>query len=359
MKDERLLEIEREKERQLAQVNQQMDDLLIERNELTNQQNEMVDKYEQTQNENLDKQLAFQKDLINQQKQEAQKNYENEARSAYTDYRRESNDYGLSREQLASQGLTNSGYSESSRVGMYNAYQNRLGMARKSMDKAYLDFNNAIREAQLTNDVNKAENALKTLQNKLQISLEGFGYKDALTRDKINTQNQISDRYYNRYQNQLNQINYEKEQEENRRRYEDELAYRREQNRQAQRNWEKEYALKSRPKYYNSSGSTNNVNLVVPQEDKYEVNTPYYQGKFNKDVKSGTFSNNYQPDNINGKKLKSTGDTITFNTTTLGGQKQKVTQNIWTDGENKYYWDGRKNSYQKIKGIESHKKKKK
>ena len=172
MKDERLDEIEREKQQELAKNNQQLDNLMNEREDLTNQQNNMVDRWEQVNNDTLDKQLEFQKDLINEQKQEAQKNYENEARSAYSDYRRETNDYGVTREKLADQGLGNTGYSESSRVAMYSAYQNRLGMARKSMDKAYLDFNNAIKEAQLNNDANKAQNALKTLENKLQISLE-------------------------------------------------------------------------------------------------------------------------------------------------------------------------------------------
>ena len=272
MKDERLEEIEREKQQELAKNNQQLDNLAAEREDLTNEQNNLVDRWEQTNNDTLDKQLAFQKDLINQQKEEAKKNYEDEARSAYSDYRRETNDYGVTREKLADQGLAHSGYSESSRIGMYSAYQNRLGMARKGLDKAYLDFNNAIKEAQLTNDTNKAQNALKTLENKLQISLEGFNYKDALARDRMNMEMQTGDRYYNRYQNTINQINYEQEQAENRRRYEQEMAYKKQQDAQAQRNWEREYALRNRPVYRGGGSSSrkpsgNGTILSNPKEE--------------------------------------------------------------------------------------------
>ena len=350
MEDERLLELERQKQANLAENNRQLDNLLNERQELTEQQNNAVNQWEQTQNNNLDKQLNLQKDLINQQKQEAKKNYENEAKSAYADYRKENNEYGVSREQQAQAGLTNSGYSESSRVSMYNTYQNRLSNARRSMDKAYLDFGNAIKEAQLNNDVAKAENALTSLKNKLDISLEEFKYKDAMTRDKINSQNQIDNTYYNRYSNTINQINYEKEQAENRRRYEEELERKRQQDIQNQSNWEREYALRNKPVYSGGGSSSNrtSINTILGNNSEYEVNTPYYKGKFNEDVKNGTFKNKYQPNNVNGEKLKKTGDTITFNTSTLDGQSQTVTQNIWSAGGKKYYWDGRKNAYVEI-----------
>lgn len=80
-------------------------------------------------------------------------------------------------------------------------------------------------------------------------------------------------------------------------------------------------------------------------DNNYAVNTAYYQGSLNKDAQNGTFSNGYQPNNVNGVKLTKTGNTITFNTSTLYGQKQTVTQNIWKAGNKYYYWDGRYNKY--------------
>ena len=248
--DDRFQQVEDEKQEQLNQYNQTYDNLIAEREDLTNQQQGLVDQWQQTQNENLDKQFQFQQDLINQQKAETEKAYEKEAKSAYTDYQKEVDRYGVSREQQVASGLGNTGYSESSKVSMYNTYQNRLATAKQSMDKAYLEFDNAIREAQLTNDVTKAENALTALQQKLQISLEAFNYKDTATQNKLNWQQQINSDYYNRYQNVLNQINYENEQAEAIRQYneqmkfqQEQLEYQKEQDRIAQQQWEKEYAL--------------------------------------------------------------------------------------------------------------------
>ena len=145
--DERFKQVEEEKQQQLNNINQTYNDLLQERNNLTNQQNELINQWQTTQNENLDKRLAYQQDLINQQKQDAEKAYQREAKSAYTDYRKENDQYGVSREQQVASGLGNTGYSESSRVNMYNTYQNRLSNAKQSMDTAYREFDNAIREA--------------------------------------------------------------------------------------------------------------------------------------------------------------------------------------------------------------------
>lgn len=241
--DDRFLQLEEEKKNQLEQTNQQFDDLMNEREDLTNQQQDLINKWEQTQSSNLDQQLQFQKDLIEQQKQEAQKAYEQEAKSAYTDYRKETDAYGVSREQQVGAGMGNTGYSESSKVSMYNTYQNRLATSKQTMDKAYIEFDNAIREAQLTNDVTKAENALTALQQKLQIALEGFNYKSEQTQNKLNWQYQIGNDYYNKYQDVQNQINYENEQAEARRQWEEQMAYQKEQDRIARQQWEKEYAL--------------------------------------------------------------------------------------------------------------------
>lgn len=266
--DDRFQQVENEKQEQLNQYNQTYDNLMAEREDLTNQQQGLVDQWQQTQNENLDKQFQFQQDLINQQKAETEKAYEKEAKSAYTDYQKEIDRYGVSREQQVANGLNNSGYSESSNVSMYNTYQNRLATAKDSMDKAYLEFDNAIREAQLTNDVTKAENALTALQQKLQISLEGFNYKDTATQNKLNWQQQINSDYYNRYQNVLDQINYENEQAEAIRQYNEQMAlqreqleYQKEQDRIAQQQWEKEYALAKQQANSSSSSSSGGTSL--------------------------------------------------------------------------------------------------
>lgn len=62
-----------------------------------------------------------------------------------------------------------------------------------------------------------------------------------------------------------------------------------------------------------------------------------YTGSINPDVKNGTWSNGYQPNNINGEKLSKTGITDVVN---------GVTQNVWqTPDGTKWIWDGTQNKY--------------
>ncbi len=64
-----------------------------------------------------------------------------------------------------------------------------------------------------------------------------------------------------------------------------------------------------------------------------------YTGSINPDVKNGTWSNGYQPNNINGEKLSKTGITDVIN---------GVTQNVWqTPDGTKWIWDGTQNKYLK------------
>lgn len=62
-----------------------------------------------------------------------------------------------------------------------------------------------------------------------------------------------------------------------------------------------------------------------------------YTRTYNKDCANGTFSNGYQPDNVNGSKLSKTGESEYVN---------GVLQNIWQDEEGYLWvWDGTQNKY--------------
>ena len=138
--------------------------------------------------------------------------------------------------------------------------------------------------------------------------------------------------------------------------FEKQLQWEKEQASQEQANWEKEYALSLASLRKSSSGgssrsssSSSSGGAATLTNNGYEVNTAYYQGNKNADCQYGTFSNGYQPNNVNGDKLSKTGDTLTFTTQTLSGQPMTVTQNIWkTSDGSKYYWEGRQNKYIKI-----------
>lgn len=174
-----------------------------------------ADKQAQIQQQQTD----FAIEQINQQKEQAQKDYLKEQSGAYVDWQKQSNQYGTNAEQMASAGMTNTGFAESSQVGMYNAYQNRVAMARESYNKAVLNYNNAIKDAQLQNNAALAELAYQALQQQLELSLAGFQYKNQLILEQANKKTEIDNIYYNRYQDVLDQINHENAVKEDIRQY--------------------------------------------------------------------------------------------------------------------------------------------
>jgi hypothetical protein len=92
---------------------------------------------------------------------------------------------------------------------MYNTYQNRVATARESYNKAVLNYNNAIKDAQLQNNAALAEIAYQSLQQQLELSLQGFQYKNQLILEQANKRTELDNIYYNRYQDVLQQINTE------------------------------------------------------------------------------------------------------------------------------------------------------
>ena len=240
--DERFKQVENEKQSELDKYNKTYDNLINERNNFTNQQQQLVDQWENIQKDIANQNLQYQKDLIEQQRNKAEKEYQNEAKASYIDYQKEVDKYGVSRENVTANGLSNSGYAESSKVDMYNTDQNRLATARKSLEDAGIEFDNAIREAQMSNNETLAQNALTALQNKLNIALEGFNYKTEQENNKLNWNNTINNNYYNRYKDVESQINYENETAEKIRQYNENMAYQKEQQRLEQQRWEQEMA---------------------------------------------------------------------------------------------------------------------
>lgn len=241
--DERFTQVETEKQNELNKYNQTYDNLIAERDKFTQQQQDYVDNWKTTQEQIANDNLQHQVDLYNQQKEKAEKEYQKEAKTSYIDYQKEVDKYGVSRENVVANGLSNSGYAESSKVNMYNTYQNRIATARESMNTIKLEFDNAIKEAQLSNNATLAELALQQMQQKLEIALEGFNYRDTQTQNKLNWEYNINNTYYDRYKDVESQINYENEQAEAIRQYNEQMAYQKEQAALEQQRWEREYAL--------------------------------------------------------------------------------------------------------------------
>lgn len=335
--DSRLTSIEAERQKALSENKQEFNNLINQSNQsynnLINQSNQsynnmvnntqqyydninkrMEEGYEKQRQASQD-QLQATIDNINTQKDRAERDYQREQRGAYTDYQNQINPYGVQAEQMASNGLNNSGYSESSRTSMYNAYQNRVSTARQTLQDALVDYNAQIVSAQNANNTAMAELWSNVYLKIAENALAGFQYKNQLEQTRLNavqsleqnrlnsyqtlTQNRISNentlqsRYDTRYQNMLSQVNQEISNKQNqyntalsilqgdkkmkedirqfnekmaqdRAQFNQQMAYQRERDRIKDAQWQQEYNL-SLQKYRASlsgSGSSSSARTV-------------------------------------------------------------------------------------------------
>lgn len=251
--DKRFAKVEADKQTAVNNANKTYDNMINQTdakyNELIGATKDYATTQQQIQQENTD--FAIEK--IEQQKDKAERDYTKEQTGAYVDYQKATDQYGVGAERLAQNGMSNTGYSESSQIQAFTTYQNRYAIARESYNQAVLSYDNAIKEAQLANNAQLAEIAFNSLKTQLEYSLQGFQYKNQLLQTKLNTSIQLDSEYNNRYQQVLSQINTENSLAEQIRQYNESLAFQKQQAAQEQANWQKQFNLS---KQSASSGST-------------------------------------------------------------------------------------------------------
>jgi hypothetical protein len=197
--DPRLTGLTNEGNTEVKKSDAMYDSQIKETDSYTDKQVNAVKNWEKTQTKIQNQQTEFAIDKINQQKDQTHKDYIKEQSGAYTDWQKQSNQYGANAEAMAAQGMGKTGYSESSQVSMYVAYQNRVATARESYNRAVLEYDNAIKEARLANSSALAQIAYDSLQKRLELSLAGFQYKNALIQQKASARREISQDYWSRY----------------------------------------------------------------------------------------------------------------------------------------------------------------
>ena len=278
---------------------------------------------------------------INQNKEQAEKDYIKEQKASYANYAKQVNDYGTNAEIQASAGLQGSGYSESSKVSMYNTYQNRYTTAREIYNQAVLNYNNQISQAQLQNSALLAEIAYNSLQTQLQLALEGFQYKNDLLNNLLNQKININSTYENLWQSQYNtllneaefneQMAHQREQFEYQKQMErEQFEYQKQRDAIADAQWQAQYNLSKASASRSSSGGSSGGSSRLTNSSS--VGTT---------LKSGGSSNVSQTDSLY-KTIKSSEPTSTDN---MAGQIQ---HRKWEENSIKLI--------QESKGLESNEK---
>lgn len=207
--DPRFAQVEADKQQATAELEQTYNGIIGDADQYYQAQIDASKQWAETQQQLQQEKTDFTIEQIEQEKDKSHKDYVKEQSGAYVDWKKQSSEYGVEAEQQAAAGLAGTGFSESSQVSMYNTYQNRVATARESYNQAVLNYNNAIKDARLQNNSVLAEIAYQALQQQLELSLQGFQYKNQLILDQANKKLEVDNMYWNRYQDVLNQINTE------------------------------------------------------------------------------------------------------------------------------------------------------
>ena len=328
--DQRFQNVEADKQKALTEIDNTYDDMINKSDAYFEQGKDASKKWAEEQKKIQQEQTDFAIEQIEQQKERANKDYIKEQSGAYVDWQKRDDEYGVQAEKMATYGLKGTGYSESAKVSMYNTYQNRVTAAKEQYNQAVINYNNSIKEARLQNNSVLAEISFNALQQQLELSLQGFQYKNSLLLEKANQKTNIENTYYARYQDVLNQINAENALEEEQRQF------------NVQHNQD---IYIDKPVDDSVQDKENNV-FFGP------IATDYYRGAPNPDIATfGAFDNGYQPKGIAGHgTLIKTGKKEKIETVKQygkdAGKKVTVTQNVWeAEDGTKWLWDGINNKY--------------
>lgn len=284
--DSRFTDVEAAKKDALAEVDKTYDGMIEQSDSFYNAQVDAAKQWEKTQTDLQNQQTDFAIEQIEQQKEQEEKDYQKEQSGAYVDWQKQSNKYGADAEKEASSGMSGTGYSESVQASVYNAYQQRLTKARESFKTAIQNFNNSITQARLQNSSALAQIAYQSLQQQLELALQGFQYKNQLLLDKADKKLTVENQYYTRWQDVLSQMNTENALAEQIRQYNESLA-----EEQRQFNYYNklgEFAVTASGGGGGGGGSsgTSSRSKVTGSSTNNNTNTDYYTGWKNTDLMS-------------------------------------------------------------------------
>lgn len=181
---------------------------------LEEKQNSMLDEQQKLNDKIVDTSLQQTTTRLEKQKEEQEKEAKKEASGLYTNYKKQSQQFGVNQEQLVARGLGNTGYAESSKVSLYNQYQSNVTEVMNKNNELKAEIDLQMNEAYQNADIQKAQNAVQMFEQKINLLLQNYSLRYQKYRDAV-----ADEQWEKSYQLQVQQMQ------------------------QSQSNWEKEYAL--------------------------------------------------------------------------------------------------------------------
>ena len=116
--DKKFTEVETDKKAAFSELDQTYGEIIGVSDSYFQEQIDASKNYANEQKKNQQELTDFTIEKIEQQKDQTKKDYLKEQSAAYTDWKKQSNQYGANAEQMASMGMAATGYSESSHIGI-------------------------------------------------------------------------------------------------------------------------------------------------------------------------------------------------------------------------------------------------
>ena len=273
---------------------------------ITKRQNEMLDSSLQQQRDIINQQTALNVAELQRNKDEIDKDVNKTNRALYAEYRKATNPYGANAEGLASRGLGNSGYAETTQTNLYNTYQKNITDTLNNARDLKSDFDFQMSKARQTGDITLAQNSLDILKNRMQLLTQEYEMKNNRKQFLYQQErDRVSDNQWQQqwdYQKQRDSV------EDSR--WQTQFDYQKQRDAVADSQWERQYALSkkasaSRSSSRSSSKKSSGGGLVVVPDQETTNNS----GSQNENTKDSSFSMiaekilNFSEPNSNGRKV--------------------------------------------------------
>ena len=141
---------------------------------LMNQQNNLLNEQQKKQNELINQQTQIQTDELNREKEKIDKDVDKTNQSLYSNWQKQTNQYGVQAEQLAQQGLANSGYAETTKTALYNTYQKNVTDTLNNARDLKSDYDFKIAQARQQGSVQQAQAAVDLYAQRLQLLTQNY-----------------------------------------------------------------------------------------------------------------------------------------------------------------------------------------
>lgn len=289
--------------------------------EWKDQQSKLFDEQANKQREITNQQTEMTIDDLKRQRNKIDTEVNKTTSGLYTNYQKNVNNYGVQAEQQARMGLANSGYAETSRINLYNAYQKNVTDTINNANQLKADFDFKMAEARKQGDLTIAQNELALLQQNMQLLTQEYEMKNnrrqfLYQQERDKTQDSQWQKNYDLQKDQWQQsFDYQKNRDTVKdQQWQTAFDYQKQRDAVSDSQWEKQYELSKKASASSSRGGSSGYYSVSrgTSDDNYEVNSESSNENSNKPSQDEVGRNAKFIQGVSNEKDELTGRAIPY-----------------------------------------------